>query len=97
MMRFASALDQVITQNLDKLQKPGVLSVRPGYQVANGWPTNKPAIVVTVDRKMDNLAPQDRLPETIGGYSVDVRQAGPPQRPRVQSCALHKRRRRSCS
>ena len=28
-MEFAGAVDQVITQNLDKLHKPGVLSVRP--------------------------------------------------------------------
>ena len=58
-MEFARALDQVIQQHLDELKKPGVLSLRPGYQVAGGWPTKKPAIVVTVDRKRDDLSPQD--------------------------------------
>jgi hypothetical protein len=86
---FARVVDQVITQNLDKLRKPGVLSVRPGYQVAGGWPTKKPAIVVTVDRKRDDLPPQDRLPETIDGFAVDVRQAGPLQRLRATNPTLY--------
>jgi len=88
-MEFAQAIDRVITRNLDELRKPGVLSVRPGYQVAGGWPTKKPAIVVTVDRKQDNLAPQDRLPETIEGYAVDVRQASALQKLRYANPALY--------
>jgi hypothetical protein len=88
-MEFARALDQVILKHLDELKKPGVLSVRPGYQVAGGWPTKKPAIVVTVDRKLDDLPPQDRLPETIEGFSVDVRQASPLQRLRATNPTLY--------
>jgi PLD-like domain len=88
-MQFAQAVDQVIQKNLDALKKPGVLSVRPGYQVAGGWPTKKPAIVVTVDRKRDDLAPQDRLPETIEGFPVDVRQASPLQRLRATNPSLY--------
>jgi PLD-like domain len=88
-MEFARALDQVILKHLDELKKPGVLSVRPGYQVAGGWPTKKPAIVVTVDRKLDALPPQDRLPETIDGFSVDVRQASPLQRLRATNSTLY--------
>jgi len=88
-MEFARALDQVILKHLDELKKPGVLSVRPGYQVAGGWPTKKPAIVVTVDRKLDDLPPQDRLPETIDGFSVDVRQASPLQRLRATNPTLY--------
>jgi hypothetical protein len=61
-MEFARALDQVILKHLDELKKPGVLSVRPGYQVAGGWPTKKPAIVVTVDRKLDDLPPRLDIP-----------------------------------
>lgn len=72
------------------MKKPGVLSVRPGYQVAGGWPTKKPAIVVVVDTKRDDLAPQDRLPETIEGYAVDVRQATPLQRMRATMPAVYK-------
>ena len=88
-MDFAQAVDQVILQHLDELKKPGVLAVRPGYQVAGGWPTKKPAIVVTVDRKHDDLAPQDRLPETIDGFAVDVRQATPLQRLRATNPTLY--------
>jgi hypothetical protein len=88
-MEFARALDQVIQQHLDELKKPGVLSLRPGYQVAGGWPTKKPAIVVTVDHKRDDLSPQDRLPETIAGYSVDVREATPLQRLRATNPTLY--------
>jgi hypothetical protein len=88
-MEFARAVDQIIQKNLDLLKKPGVLSVRPGYQVAGGWPTKKPAIVVTVDRKRDDLPPQDRLPETIEGFAVDVRQASPLQRLRATNPSLY--------
>jgi hypothetical protein len=88
-MEFARAVDQVITRNLDQLKKPGVLSVRPGYQVVAGWPTKKPAIVVTVNRKLDDIPPQDRLPETIEGFAVDVRQASPLQRLRATNPALY--------
>src|SRR5438552_3487828 len=90
-MDFARTIDEVILQHLDELKKPGVLSVRPGYQVVGGWPTRKPAIVVTVDQKRDDLAPQDRLPETIGGYAVDVRQANPLQRMRAATPAVYQR------
>jgi hypothetical protein len=51
--------------------------------------TKKPAIVVTVDRKRDDLPPQDRLPETIDGFAVDVRQASPLQRLRAANPSLY--------
>jgi hypothetical protein len=82
-MKFSKMIDQVISTNLQALSKPGVLSVRPGYQAARGWLTRKPAIVVTVDEKRDDLPAQDRLPETLGGYAVDVRQAGPLEKLRL--------------
>ena len=88
-MPFAAALDDVITRHLAELRKPGVLSVRPGYQAAGGWLTQKPAIVATVDKKTDDSAPGDRLPETVAGYAVDVRQAGPMQRLRASDPALY--------
>jgi hypothetical protein len=68
-------IDAVIQQNLPALSKDGVLTVRPGYQMAGGWPTQKPAIVVTVRQKSDATPAAQLLPETIGGYAVDVRQA----------------------
>jgi hypothetical protein len=85
----APAIDKVISQHLGELAKPGVLSVRPGYQIAGGWLTKKPAIVVTVDKKSDEVPPQDRLPETLGGFAVDVREAAPLERLRAQNPALY--------
>lgn len=74
-MEFAGAVDKIISEHLAELTKPGVLSIRPGYQAAGQWLTKKPAIVVTVDQKQDGLPPDQRLPETLGGFPVDVRQA----------------------
>jgi hypothetical protein len=88
-MEFARAVDQVISQHLNELRKPGVLSVRPGYQAAGGWLTKKPAIVVTVDQKRDDLPTADRLPETIGGFPVDVREASPLHRLRASNPTLY--------
>jgi hypothetical protein len=88
-MSFFRAVDKVISEHLSELNKPGVLSVRPGYQAAGGWITRKPAIVVTVDQKRDDLPPQDRLPESLGGFAVDVRQADPVQRLRARSPGLY--------
>jgi hypothetical protein len=89
LMPFAAAIDTVIQQHLPELTKPGVLSVRPGYQASGGWITRKPAIVVTVDRKRDDLALGDRLPETLNGFAVDVREAGPLRRLRSANPALY--------
>jgi phosphatidylserine/phosphatidylglycerophosphate/cardiolipin synthase-like enzyme len=88
-MDYARAVDQVISQHLIELRKPGVLSVRPGYQAAGGWLTTKPAIVVNVDRKQDDLPAQDRLPETIGGFPVDVREASTLHRLRASNPTLY--------
>jgi phospholipase D-like protein len=57
------------------LQKPGVLGVRAGYKVVGGWPTRKPAIVVTVAQKSDTVTGAQRLPDKVGGIAVDVREA----------------------
>jgi hypothetical protein len=88
-MEFARAVDQVISAHIAELSKPGVLSVRPGFQAAGQWLTKKPAIVVTVDQKRDDLAPDQRLPETIGGFPVDVRQADSLQKMRATNPALY--------
>ena len=73
----ATEITAVIAANVPALQKPGVLGVRPGYKVVGGWPTRKPAIVVTVAQKSDSVPEQDRLPEKVGGIAVDVREASP--------------------
>src|SRR6516162_9181351 len=76
-MNFASAVDQVIQRNLNLLQKPGVLFMRPGYKSKGGQVTTAPAIVVTVAKKRKGVAPKDRIPSKVGGYATDVRQASP--------------------
>jgi PLD-like domain len=68
-------IDKVIQAHLDKFKKPGVLTVRPGYRIANGWITKQPAIVVTVQKKIPNVSPSDAIPASVGGISTDVRQA----------------------
>jgi hypothetical protein len=88
-MSFFRAIDAVITKHLSQLSKPGVLAIRPGYQAAGGWPTKKPAIVVTVAQKRDDVPPEDRLPETLGGFPVDVRQASTLQRLRATKPSLY--------
>jgi hypothetical protein len=87
-MEFAGAVDKIISEHLAELTKPGVLSIRPGYQAAGQWLTKKPAIVVTVDQKQDGLPPDQRLPETLGGFPVDVRQADQLQQLRAKNPAL---------
>ena len=87
---FAAQIDALIARNLSSLQKPGVLSIRPGYQMAGGWLTKKPAIVVTVDRKRDDLPPSERLPETIEGTAVDVREGNALERLRASNPSLYR-------
>lgn len=70
-------IEAVIAENIAALQKPGVLAVRAGYKVVGGWPTRKPAIVVTVEQKGDLVPERDRLPEKLDGFAVDVREASP--------------------
>jgi len=76
-MEFSSAVDQVIQRNLPKLQKPGVLFMRPGYKSRRGNLTQQPAIVVTVANKRKGVPAKDRIPPKVGGYVTDVRQASP--------------------
>jgi hypothetical protein len=71
----AKAIEAALAANPDQLKKPGVLGIRAGYKVVAGWPTRKPAIVVTVKKKSDDVAEEDRLPDKVGGIAVDVREA----------------------
>jgi hypothetical protein len=88
-MHFASAVDQAIQQNLSQLQKPGVLFMRPGYKSTGGQLMDQPAIVVTVDNKQADVAPDDRVPSQVGGYPTDVRQASPMHRLRASNPELY--------
>lgn len=70
-------LSAVIEENMAAFDKPGVLSVRPGYKVTNDWLTSTPSIVVTVRHKVAHPAEGEMLPSEVGGVPVDVRQASP--------------------
>ena len=78
--KTAKAIDKTIQTNLDKLRKPGVLTVRPGFEIAKHQLTGKSAIVVTVHTKQKSLPKSDLLPTSIAGIPVDVREARPFQR-----------------
>jgi hypothetical protein len=70
-----SDVSAVIDENMAAFDKPGVLSVRPGYKVANDWLTSTRSIVVTVRHKVAHPAEGELLPAEVGGVPVDVRQA----------------------
>ncbi len=70
---------QLISAHREKLDLPGVLSVRPGYQISGGWLTGQPAIVATVEQKTA-APPGGLLPASLDGIPVDVRQASPRKR-----------------
>jgi PLD-like domain len=76
----AAGLESVIRDHLAEFRRPGVLSVRPGYQVSNGWLTGRPAIVATVEAKTPDPPAGEALPREIAGVPVDVRQASPRKR-----------------
>ena len=78
--KTAKAIDKTIQKNLSKLSKPGVLTVRPGFEIAGHQLTGKAAIVATVHTKKKILPKSDKLPNSISGIPVDVREARPFQR-----------------
>ncbi len=86
-MTVFQEIDNVIHAHLQELQKPGALSVRPGYEFTHGWLTGQPAIVVTVAEKKGRMAGADRLPDTLGGFPVDVEQVSPLQAQRITNPA----------
>jgi len=78
-------LDKTIQSHLSTFRKPGVLTVRPGYEIAGHQLTGKRAVVATVRAKtpLADLDPSEVLPDQVGGVPVDVRQASPYQRLRA--------------
>jgi len=77
-------IDDVIKRNLPLFNKPGALTVRPGYKMTGGWITDKPSIVVTVDKKLDGLTDEQKLPAEVEDIPVDVREATGLQRLRAK-------------
>ncbi|HTW75457.1 MAG TPA: phospholipase D-like domain-containing protein [Steroidobacteraceae bacterium] len=78
-------IDRTIATHLHRLRKPGVLTVRPGYEIAGHQLTGRRAIVATVHTKkpLTDLRRGAALPQLIGGIPVDVREASAYQRLRA--------------
>ena len=72
-----SDVNAAIEKNMAAFDKPGVLSVRPGFKVTKDWLTNTKSIVVTVRHKVAHPPEGEMLPAEVGGVPVDVRQASP--------------------
>jgi PLD-like domain len=70
-MNRLSSLIPVIQAHAALWNKPDILTVRPGYQTKNGWPTSNPAIVVT---KKSGASDPD-VPKQINGTPVEIRPA----------------------
>src|SRR5215472_11649610 len=83
----AEPIDSVIRKNLSRLRKPGVLTVRPGFEIANHQLTGASAIVATVHTKKKLLPKNEMLPDRINNIPVDVREATPHQRLRAHDPA----------
>ena len=73
-------LNAIIDERLADFDKPGVLSVRPGFKVKNDWLTGARSIVVTVRKKVAHPPEAERLPSQVAGVPVDVRQASAEKR-----------------
>src|SRR5271155_1452799 len=86
-MSTTQSIDHDIAANLSRLSKPGVLTVRPGYEIRDHRLSGKQAIVATVHTKKAGLPKADALPDSIHGIPVDVREATPYQRLRAHDPA----------
>jgi len=64
-------IDKIIGKNLANLRKPGVLTVRPGYEIAGHQLTGNPAIVATVHTKKGESGTErgGRAPQCDSAYS----------------------------
>ncbi len=83
-MAVSPKLDAIIDRNLHVFDKPGVLSIRPGFKVTHDWLTGKRAIVVTVRKKLASPSEGEALPREVEGVPVDVRQASPTKRQEIE-------------
>jgi len=85
----SQAIDKVIRKNLKQFDKAGVLTVRPGFEIAGDQFTGQRAVVATVHTKKlpAGLSKSDLLPTKVSGIPVDVREATPHQRLRAHDPA----------
>jgi hypothetical protein len=85
MTRTQADVARTISRTLADFEKPGVISVRPGYAFEAGWITDRPAIVVTVDGAAEGV------PERIDGIPVEIRAASAAKRQRILDPAAYQR------
>lgn len=76
---FSAVRSAADRHRAELLQFPNVIDVQPGYKFTEGWPTDTPAIVVTVLRKdpPEALKANEILPGELDGVPVDVAPATP--------------------
>ena len=62
----------------DLMRIPNVQGIGIGYKSVAGQQTKDLALIVMVDRKvpLEQLAPEDRIPERLDGVLVDVQATG---------------------
>ena len=73
-----------IAKNEAEFRKPGVISVRPGYKLDNGWPVGDPIIVASVSSAHGGLS-LTGLPRLVDGVPVELREASPTHLLRTQN------------
>src|SRR5258708_30044763 len=83
------AIEETIGQHLEKLRKPGVPTVRPGFEMTGDQLTGRQAVIATVHTKKGtaDIPRAELLPEKLGKFPVDVREATAHQRLRVHDPA----------
>jgi S1-C subfamily serine protease len=68
-------IDEAVQAAQAQLQSsPGVVAIHAGYVFRDGWITDEPAIVIAVE---DRERVAGALPARLGGFAVEVRNAGP--------------------
>lgn len=85
--RKFDAVRKAIDDHGDELRAiPGVVGVRPGYKFQDGWITDEPAVVVTVEpgSGLDRTRGAAGIPDDYGGVPVDVAPALPAEQLRAQ-------------
>jgi hypothetical protein len=91
-MANSDPIDAAIRTNLRRLSQPGVLTIRPGYEISDHQLTGRRAIVATVHTKkpLAEIPRTEVLPKNIGGVAVGVRA----RRVHITGCAQSIRFRR---
>src|SRR5271166_1617277 len=75
-MPYFTDIISAINANIAALKKTGALAARPGFTLdEDGYPTNLRAVVLIAH---PNAKPTN-VPEHVGGFPVDVRDATPAQ------------------